>query len=770
MFCEKCQIENHEQNNYCTNCGRRLLKNKTSTADLDGLEKNSKPMNSINRIINLERQVKSLRLILARNGMSIEEKDYIREFPPPTTDPSKNIKDISQSKLEKSDNLIESYKKRFNNIFDLELILGGNWLARIGVIAVLIGTAFFLKLAIDNKWIDETGQVTLGILTGLIFIGLGEYFYRSYTKYAQTLFGGGIGILYISVFAAFAIHSMFGLYITVGMVFLITFTASLLALKHDSASLATIGIIGAFLAPFIISAGNSSLISPGSSNYNNLKSQFLFYVILLDLGVLFLSTFKNWSWFNKIALVFSMFAFVFWYIEFSKITTFWEAQVYLSIIFAIFIFVGLLFHMIWKRVPGISDYSTMLANGIFYLIISNWIFRDSDFKNWLGSFTLLIAVIYSCIGYYAFRVNKSNSKLSLMYFGISLLFITIAFPIQLEGAWLGVAWSIEGALVIWLSFVLKSWEFRISGYFILALTFIWMIFYRTPTLLNLKITPIWNVYTIEYILVIASILVSGWIIKNSSNYILDREKILEEYGRGLGLHSVFFSCANLLFAVGIFIQLENSWIIFTWSIFNLLLIFASFRFSLIELRWFSYLLFGISIINLISLDIVNSNNESIQFILNYRFLAFISIIVSLYGSAYLIFSNKLNILDRFEIRYILLAILVITNLLTLIMFSLEILDYIKDTKLSSLGVSIFWAIYAGIILFIGVIREFRLVRIGGLIILAVPVAKLFLYDVFSLDQIYRVSAFLILGAILIIGGLMYQKYSKLIKGFLFENK
>ena len=78
MFCEKCQTENHEQNNYCTICGRRLLKNKIPTADLDDLEKNSRTINSINRIINLERQVKSLRLILARNGMSIEEKDSIK--------------------------------------------------------------------------------------------------------------------------------------------------------------------------------------------------------------------------------------------------------------------------------------------------------------------------------------------------------------------------------------------------------------------------------------------------------------------------------------------------------------------------------------------------------------------------------------------------------------------------------------------------------------------------------------------------------------------
>jgi len=761
MFCNKCKAENQEHNNYCINCGRRISENIIYSKNL---EKKPNPEDSITRINNLEKQVQSLRLTLARNRITIKEPNYSKQIPSPKIDTSKKNLDLRKSeKINKSENLIESYKKEFNNLINLELILGGNWLARIGVFAVLIGTTFFLKLAIDNTWIGETGQVSLGILAGLIFIGLGEYFYKNYPKYAQTLFGGGIGILYISIFAAFAIYSMLGLYITVGIIFLITFTSSLLALKHDSASLATIGILGAFLAPFIISTGNSSLISPDNNDYNSLKSQFLFYIIILDLGVLALSTFKNWSWFNKLALVFSITAFIFWYIEFGKISTFWEAQSYLSIIFIIFIFVGLLFHIIWKRVPGISDYSTMLANGIFYLILSYWVFRDSEFKNWIGSFTLLISILYSGIGYYIFKIKKSNPKLSLMYFGIALLFITVAIPVQLDGAWLGVAWSIEGALIIWLSFILKSWEFRISGYFLFVLTFAWVIFTRTPDLLSLKITPIWNVYTIEYLLIIASTIISGWIINKSSIYILDREKFLDKYGRGLGLHSIFFSFANVLLTIAIYIQFENTWILVTSSILSLFLIWISFKFNFIEFRWFAYLLLGISIFNLINFDIIN---KDFQLILNHRFLAFISIIISLYCSVFLLFINKLKISDNFEIKKILPSLVVIANFLTLIMFSLEILDFIQDKKLSSLSVSIFWASYGGIALFIGVIKEFKFARIGGLIVLAIPIVKLFFYDIFSLDQIYRVSAFLILGAILIIGGFMYQRYSKLIKRFL----
>ena len=48
-----------------------------------------------------------------------------------------------------------------------EWLLGGNWLARIGAVALVLGAGFFLKLAIDNDWIGERGQVFLGLMTGL---------------------------------------------------------------------------------------------------------------------------------------------------------------------------------------------------------------------------------------------------------------------------------------------------------------------------------------------------------------------------------------------------------------------------------------------------------------------------------------------------------------------------------------------------------------------------------------------------------------------------
>jgi uncharacterized membrane protein len=73
-----------------------------------------------------------------------------------------------------------------------EQILGGNWLARIGVIALIIGAAFFIKYAFDNDWLGPNARVILGIVAGLAMVGSGYYWQKKYPIFTQALSGGGI--------------------------------------------------------------------------------------------------------------------------------------------------------------------------------------------------------------------------------------------------------------------------------------------------------------------------------------------------------------------------------------------------------------------------------------------------------------------------------------------------------------------------------------------------------------------------------------------------
>ena len=47
--------------------------------------------------------------------------------------------------------------------------------------------------------------------------------------------------------------------------------------------------------------------------------------------------------------------------------------------------------------------------------------------------------------------------------------------------------------------------------------------------------------------------------------------------------------------------------------------------------------------------------------------------------------------------------------------------------------------------------------------------KLFAYDAFALEREYRVAAFIGLGAMLLAGGFLYQRYRRLIRGFLLDD-
>jgi uncharacterized membrane protein len=67
---------------------------------------------------------------------------------------------------------------------------------------------------------------------------------------------------------------------------------------------------------------------------------------------------------------------------------------------------------------------------------------------------------------------------------------------------------------------------------------------------------------------------------------------------------------------------------------------------------------------------------------------------------------------------------------------------------------------------VGIFKRSPPVRLAALALLAVPIVKVFAYDVFTLERVYRIVAFIGLGLLLIVSSYLYQRYSKAIKGFI----
>jgi len=72
--------------------------------------------------------------------------------------------------------------------------------------------------------------------------------------------------------------------------------------------------------------------------------------------------------------------------------------------------------------------------------------------------------------------------------------------------------------------------------------------------------------------------------------------------------------------------------------------------------------------------------------------------------------------------------------------------------------SIAWAVFALVLLVVGIARRSRAPRYAGLGLLGVTVLKVFFFDLSQLDQLYRVGAFVAVAAIAMLASFAYQRF------------
>jgi uncharacterized membrane protein len=764
---------------------------------------------------------------------------------------------------------------------DWEFLVGGNWLARIGVVAVIIGMGFFLKLAFDNNWINETGRVILGIVGGLAMLGAGEYWRVKYPAYAQALAGGGIALLYLSLFAAFAIFGLIGLYPAVGLLLLVSVASALLAVRYDSIAMAIMGIFGAFAAPFVTGAfvpGDSDVARAGPT------IQHMVYVMIVDLGVLALATFRNWQWFTRLALAGSLISFGSWYSEYGEEAGVLTAQASITAIFLILVGATTLFHLIRRRIPNAFDYALMLTNAVAYFGISYglmWV----EFREWMGGFTFVLSLFFGGIAYLAYVRNKKSPDLALMATGIALVFFTIAIPVQLGGPWVSVAWAAEGTVLLWLSLRLRLWTLRVFSVGMFLAFAAWLLALDTPEAMSASLTPFLNKYLPAYLVAVGATYLAAYLVRKNT------DKLFEQEG---ALYPAFLVAANVFLTVAVPVQVGGVWIAVAWAVEAAALMWLGLHLKTFEIRVFSVGVFATLAVRLLAFDMPAALDDQVAFtftqylapflvsigtayfsalllwryrqvlrgneergwypamlvlgsvflataipvhvegvwisvawaaeaaglmwlalrldvielrlssigvfitllvrlltvdtmidldgfrlVLNDRMLAFVSGIAALYLAAFLA-RKRLGASWEMEQRYLFPALLVAASFLTLWTASAEVIAMVDSGLLAisdsaavhakSLGLSLVWSVYGAIVLIPGIIRGWRAVRLGGLMLLAIPVLKLFLIDSFALEQGYRVAAFLSLGMILLVGGYLYHRNSEVIRGFLFEEQ
>ena len=331
----------------------------------------------------------------------------------------------------------------------MESKVTGKWFAALGILAILFGVGFFLKYAFDNNLIGETGRVIMGIFGGLMLLVIGDVFSRKerYREYSFYLSGGGLALLYLSIFAAYNYYHLIGQAGAFAVMIVITAIGAVLAVFSDSERLAAISLFGGFLTPFMVSSGIDNQIA-------------LFgYLLILDLGFLLMSYAKRWRKVYAIAFLGTYTLFFSWCANYYAEEKLWTTMTFLTAYFAIFLIAPFLVSVTRRQNSGADNLLITEINAAFYFATA-YILLKPDYEPFMGFFFVLWAALCLLGSYILSAANSEDKNGILGLAGMGLVLVTVAIPIQLSGKWITIAWAAEGFVLTWIGIALGSQKIR----------------------------------------------------------------------------------------------------------------------------------------------------------------------------------------------------------------------------------------------------------------------------------------------------------------------
>ena len=136
---------------------------------------------------------------------------------------------------------------------DWEQWFGQQGLLAVGVAALLVAVAFFLKYAFDRGWIQPLVRSTGAVVAGIAVAAWGhERIGKGMRRYGAAMIGAGGGLVYLGLWAAAGPYALMERRIGILLLGATTVGVTVLALHHEIEGLAIWALGGAYLAPIVL--------------------------------------------------------------------------------------------------------------------------------------------------------------------------------------------------------------------------------------------------------------------------------------------------------------------------------------------------------------------------------------------------------------------------------------------------------------------------------------------------------------------------------------
>ena len=629
---------------------------------------------------------------------------------------------------------------------DLEQRIGARWATWVGIVAILFAVSFFLKWSFDSDLIGPRARVALGGAAGiaLLLAGLALSRRRDVPYLSEGLAGLGLGVLYLSLWAAHGLYGLLGAPATFTCMLAVTVLGAVVAVASSRQITAALAVVGGLLTPVLLTVAR-----PDERNL-------LVYLLVLDFLVLAIARFRSWPALNRLAWAGSALLFLPVFLRQPEAPHPLTRLVLLSGLFLLFVAVPLLRERAEYRRIGEVDLLLVVGNaaGYFWVV---YVTLEAWHPMATGPYALALAVVYrAAAADYAARVADDHATVRL-HEGIAWTFLTIAVPLALDARWVTLAWAAEGVMLLWAAARMTTPVAAWGGFGALALAAARAAFLDRAWYADFP--PVWNLTYFVHLLVVVALIAGGAFAVKIRSARLPAET-------AAAMQNTLWVMAAVVLAVLCWREPPGLWPA-TLLTGLLLVLGATARVSMAPA--FVVATGLVAAILLARVLIVDDGlaRAAAASLLNRPLLSRVAACVALaIAGAWLSRSDaspRAQPYGRIMSGAGAVALLLVLSAGWMRHQEAGVAatrgagqrEAIRWTM--QVGLSVLWTLYAAGALAYGFLRSAPAVRYGALALLGLTVLKVFLVDLSAVRTAYRMLSFLILGVVLLLVSLAYQK-------------
>ena len=344
----------------------------------------------------------------------------------------------------------------------VEQLVGGIWLQNVGSVLLLLGVFFLILWGYTTGRIGPAVLVAAGAALGAALAWRGNAIARSLPAFGHALIGLGLGVIYLSLYLGhFTLHVL-PTTLALALLTVVSLASVAIGLRCRAQTVAALGVLGAFI-PQLIAAWIPM------RGFSLPPYALLGYFAFVDLVVFALAATAGWSALDLAALLLTTAT---WTATFPGASWGWGTELGLC---ALFVLLGLAPLPRLTRIAGRvrnRDLAVVVLAPLCLVAVS-WPFLAYTDRVPVAGLLIALAALFLTAALWV-DARRPERDLWRPLTGAAILFLTAALERAIGHENTPMAWTVEGAVLVWLGVNPRGGWLRFSGQVVLALGTVWL--------------------------------------------------------------------------------------------------------------------------------------------------------------------------------------------------------------------------------------------------------------------------------------------------------